>query len=107
MSEFTQSLHEVFTLFGPLTIKKMFGGYGVYKDGLMFGLVADDELYLKVDKLSVDTFADEGSVPFQYDKNGKSVKMSYYSAPEEIFDDPESATTWATRAFEAALRGRK
>lgn len=107
MSEFVDSLEEVFTLFGPVRARRMFGGYGIYHDDLMFGLVADDVLYLKTDKKSVDTFIDLGLVPFEYEKNGKKMKMSYNLAPEEIYDDPEKAREWAVLAFEAALRARK
>jgi DNA transformation protein len=107
MSEFVDNLHEVFDLFGPISAKRMFGGYGIYHDGLMFGLVADDLLYLKADERSIDEFTERGLLPFEYDKKGKMVKMSYYAAPEEIFDDPEEAKEWAERAYDAALRGRK
>jgi DNA transformation protein len=84
----------------------MFGGYGVYHDELMIGLVADDTLYLKTDALSATQFSAAGCVPFEYTKNGVTMKMSYSSAPIEIFDDPEIAKTWAARAYEAALRSR-
>lgn len=107
MSEFVDSLEEVFAGFGPIRTRRMFGGYGVYRDGLMFGLVADDVLYLKADGQSVGAFRELGLAPFEYEKNGKKVKMSYYAAPEAIFDDPERARAWAARAFEAALRSRR
>ena len=107
MSEFVDNLNEVFTLFGLIHTKRMFGGYGVYHDNLMFGLVADDVLYLKADDNSSNTFSRRGLSQFEYEKGSKKVKMSYYMAPEEIFDDPEKAREWASRAFEAALRSRK
>ena len=107
MSEFVDNLEEVFTLLGPISSKRMFGGYGIYHDGLMFGLVADDVLYLKADKKSENLFIDLGLSPFEYEKNGKKMKMSYFLAPEEIYDDPETAREWGVRAFEAALRSRK
>ena len=107
MSEFVDSLEEVFASFGSIRARKMFGGYGIYHGDLMFGLVADDVLYLKADERSVEVFSKQGLTPFVYEKSGKIVKMSYYTAPEEIFDDPEQAKVWAVRAFEAALRGRK
>ena len=84
----------------------MFGGYGIYHDGLMFGLVADDVLYLKADEISLPAFTEQGLKPFEYEKNCKAIKMSYYVAPDKIFDDPENAREWAVRAFEAALRAR-
>ncbi|NNJ91324.1 MAG: TfoX/Sxy family protein [Gammaproteobacteria bacterium] len=107
MSEFVDNLEEVFSLFGPISTKRMFGGYGVYHDGLMFGLVADDVLYLKTDKKSEAIFTDLGLYPFEYEKKEKKMKMSYYLAPDEIYDDPEIAREWCARAFEAALRSRK
>ena len=107
MSEFVDSLEEVFALFGTIKARRMFGGYGIYHSGLMFGLVADDVLYLKADAKSVEVFSKQGLQPFMYEKRGKKIKMSYYLAPEEIFDDPEQAKAWAVLAFEAALRARK
>jgi DNA transformation protein len=106
MSEFVDSLAEVFEAFGPVRARKMFGGYGIYHDDLMFALVADDVLYLKVDPQSVAVFEQRALAPFEYEKNGKKATMSYRMAPEEIFDDPKQAREWAVLAFEAALRGR-
>ncbi len=107
MSEFVDSLHEVFTDFGLIDTKRMFGGYGIYHSSLMFGLVADDVLYLKADKQSEHRFEERGLSPFLYEKSGKQVRMSYFMAPDEIFDDPELAREWAVLAFEAALRADK
>jgi DNA transformation protein len=107
MSEFVDSLEEVFVLFGPVRARRMFGGHGIYHNDLMFGLVADDVLYLKADERSVAAFTERGLSPFEYEKRGKTMKMSYFMAPEEIFDDAEMAREWAVLAFEAALRGRR
>lgn len=107
MSEFVDHLSEVFARFGPIRARRMFGGYGVYHDDLMFALVADDVLYLKADERTAALFAEQGLPPFEYEKAGKRMQMSYYMAPEEIFDDPDLAREWAVRAFEAALRSRK
>lgn len=104
MSEYIEYLREVFEDFGPITARKMFGGYGIYHDGRMFGLVADDTLYLKVDAENLAWFEEEGLEPFMYEKNGRSVKMSYHLAPDDIMDDRELAAVWARRSFEAALR---
>jgi DNA transformation protein len=106
MSEFVDSLEEVFAAFGAVRAAKMFGGYGIYHDDLMFALVAYDVLYLKADEQSRSAFEERGLPPFEYEKNGKTMKMSYYLAPESIFDDREEARVWAARAFDAALRAR-
>ncbi|MEM7432521.1 MAG: TfoX/Sxy family protein [Pseudomonadota bacterium] len=107
MSEFVDYLGEVFQQFGAIRARRMFGGYGVYHDDLMFGLVADDVLYLKADDQSAGLFTEKGLMPFEYVKNGKPMKMSYYTAPEEIFDDPDVAEAWARHAYDAALRSKK
>lgn len=107
MSEFTDHLQEVFGQFGPVRARKMFGGHGIYHDGLMFALVANDTLYLKVDPDNRAWFDERNLPPFEYVKQGRTVKMSYHLAPEEIFDDPEMAAEWAGRSFEAALRGKR
>ena len=104
MSEFVDYLKEVFEQFGEIRARKMFGGYGIYHDGIMFGLVADDTLYLKADDTTAEYFASRGLGQFEYDKGDKVVKMSYYLAPEEIYDDPDEAVVWAKRAYEVAFR---
>jgi DNA transformation protein len=107
MSEFVDNLQEIFMLFGPVQARRMFGCYGIFHDGLMFGLVADEVLYLKADGNSSAEFEKRGLGQFEYEKKSKKIKMSYYMAPEEIFDDPEEAKVWASLAFDAALRSRK
>ena len=107
MSEFVENLHEVFAHFGAIHTRKMFGGHGIYHDGLMFGLVADDTLYLKADGQNLGYFQDRELPAFEYLKQGKLTRIAYHQAPEEIFDDPQTAAEWAARSFEAALRGRK
>lgn len=84
----------------------MFGGYGIYHDGLMFALVTDDTLYLKADDTSRQQFIDRTLTPFTYEKQGKTIQLSYYQAPEEIYDDPDEAVYWAKQAFQAALNAK-
>ena len=107
MSEFVDNLKEVFEPFGRVQARKMFGGYGLFHEGLMIGLVADEVLYLKADAASAVYFTELGLAPFAYPKGDRTITMSYYMAPEAIFDDPDAARLWAVRAFEAALRSRK
>lgn len=106
MSEFIDYLHEVFAEFGPIRARRMFGGFGIYRDDVMFALVADDVLYLKADEESMREFESRGLGRFAYDKGGTVVTMSYYEAPVEIYDDPDDAGLWARRAFDAALRAK-
>lgn len=107
MNEFVTSLRDVFAPLGAITIKPMFGGHGLYYDGLMFALVANEVLYLKVDKQSQGIFIEQGLEAFSFEKNGKLMKMSYHQAPESVFEDPDRAKEWGVRAYEAALRASK
>ena len=85
----------------------MFGGYGIYRDDLMFALVANDVLYLKTDEAMARELAARDLKPFEYAKQGKRMQIAYYTAPAEIFDDPDEAKLWATRAYAAALRSKE
>lgn len=106
MSEFVDYLHEVFAHFGPISARRMFGGYGIYHDGLMFALVVDDTLYLKADAGNIAQFEQRGLRPFAYNSRGRTVRLSYYLAPEEMLEDSNEAAAWARRSFEAAMRSR-
>lgn len=107
MSEFTDYLQEVFSEFGAVTARKMFGGHGIFHDGLMIGLVAQDTLYLKVDADTKPQFEALGLEQFMYPQGDKMVGMSYYLAPEEALDDPAEMRNWAQLAYAAVLRSRK
>jgi DNA transformation protein len=82
----------------------MFGGAGVYRDGLMFALVSDSEIYLKADEETAERFRAAGSRPFVYSREGKQATMSYWSMPDEALDDPDLVGEWAEIACEAARR---
>ncbi|MFT5394991.1 MAG: DNA transformation protein [Gammaproteobacteria bacterium] len=80
--------------------------FGIYHEDVMIGLVADDILHLKTGKSTKKYFINKQLPPFEYDKGEKKKQMSYYIAPEEIFDDPEQASYWANLANAAALRSK-
>ena len=90
--------------FGPCEAKRMFGGHGIFHQGLMFGLIADGNLYLKADDESRDRFLAEGSEAFTYYKQDKPFQLSYYLAPDDFFEDPDATLRWARLAFDCALR---
>lgn len=106
-NEYKIFLEELFAGFGPVTIRNMFGGGGVYHDGVMFALVAGDMLYLKADDTNRADFEAEGMGPFTYTGKNKPVSMSYWQLPEALYDDPERFTDWARKAFEAAARAKR
>ncbi|GLQ32595.1 TfoX/Sxy family protein [Litoribrevibacter albus] len=103
-SEFADYLCEQLMPIGPVRAKRMFGGYGLFLDDLMFGLIADDVLYLKTDELTRPNFESLGLEPFSYSKKDKVVSLSYSQAPEDAIEDPHLLCEWANAAFGAALR---
>lgn len=97
-------LEEMLTPLGPVMVKRMFGGFGVFLDGLMFGLVTDDQLYLKTGEGGRSMFEAEGLGPFTYTKKGgPAVLTSYYRAPERLLDDQDEMLEWARAAHRAAV----
>lgn len=107
MSEFVDHLAELFEAFSPVTLRRMFGGHGVFRDELMFGLVVDDALYLKADGKNRAMFESAGLPRFEYTRRGRRIALSYYLAPEEALEDPATLAEWARPAFDAALRARR
>ena len=105
-SEFVRYVVESLQPLGPVSSRRMFGGHGIYLDGVMFALVAADQLYLKVDDGNRAAYAAAGLEPFTYSGRGAPVRMSYHEAPGEGLDDPDLLCAWAREAYAAALRAR-
>jgi DNA transformation protein and related proteins len=98
-------LRDIFSTFGPVTVRRMFGGTGIYADGVMIALVADEVIYLKVDDETAGAFEQEGLAPFTYSKKpGKLAVMSYRRMPDRCYDDPDELARWASHALAAAKR---
>lgn len=100
-------LKDLFSPFGEIAIRKMFGGAGVYCDGVIFAIEADDAVWFKVDDVTRAEFEAEGLEPFTIEMNGKTGSMSYYNAPEDIYDDEDELRRWTLLALGAAARNRK
>ena len=84
----------------------MFGGAGVFLDGLMFGLIADEVLFLKADETTCAAFEKEGLGPISYQKgNGQTIVMGYWQIPDRLLDEPEELVSWSRTALAAARRG--
>ena len=105
-SEFVAFVLEGLQPLGGVGARRMFGGWGIYKDGVMFALIADDQLYLKVDDGNRAAYEDAGLPHFTYAEKGKPIRMPYCAAPSEGFDDPDVLCAWAREAYAAALRTR-
>jgi DNA transformation protein len=100
-------LSDLFADFGPVTIRRMFSGFGISVDGVNFALALRAGLYFRADEQNIPQFEAEGSGPFQYQqrKTAKTVTVnSYWQLPARLFDDSEELALWARAALSAAQR---
>lgn len=99
---------DLFAPFGDIRVKKMFGGAGVYCDDLFFAIMDDEAIWFKVDDDTRAEFESRGLEPFVFEmKDGSSGTMSYYNAPDDIYDDEDELKRWTTMALDAASRAAK
>lgn len=102
------AIEEMFEALGPVTIKRMFGGKGVYHQGLILALEVDGEMLLKAGAESAGEFEAAGARQWSYGAKSrpKPVAMPYWSIPEDAYDDPEVMAYWVRLAFAAALKAK-
>jgi DNA transformation protein and related proteins len=94
---------DLFAPFGKVKLRRMFGAEGLFRDGLMFGIVYRERIYLKTSEDSRQAFITEGASPLYYEfKNAEGVLTSYYELPDRLYDDPDELTEWARAAFAVA-----
>src|SRR5437762_12930068 len=102
---FAEFLREQLAPLGRVTMRRMFGKSGVFCDGLMFGMVRDDTFYFRVDDHNRAAFKEAQSFPpLNYEKKGSAIDLSFWRAPERLFDEPDELVTWARAALAAARR---
>ena len=102
---FAEFLREQLAPLGPLTMRRMFGKTGVFCDGLMLGMVTDNTLYFRVDDDNRTAFAEAASFPpLNYEKKGSTIDLSFWRAPDRLFDEPDELVRWAQIALAAARR---
>jgi DNA transformation protein and related proteins len=103
--EFAEFLREQLAPLGLVTMRRMFGKTGVFCDGLMLGMIRDNTLYLRVDDANREAFKEaEAFPPLNYEKQGGTIDLAFWRAPERLFDDPEELLAWARAAMAAAER---
>lgn len=102
--DFLDYVMELLGPFGTVGARRMFGGHGVFLDGLMFAIVSADTLYLKADEMSRAEFELAGCEVFGYARKGKRAALSFYRAPADAMESPELMLPWARTAYAAALR---
>lgn len=104
--EYLDYLLDLLAPLGPVGAKRMFGGAGLFLEGVMFALVVDDVLYLKADEQTRGAFEDRGLGPFTYTKKSRKepVRLSYFEAPPDVIEDSDGLCAWGRDAWEAAKR---
>lgn len=110
-TEFPEYVLDLIAQVGPpfdaaARLRRMFGGHGIFCDGVMFALIADDVLFLKVDDETKPSFRDAGSEPFTYEKSGKLIELSYLTVPDDAAENVEELRPWAHMALAAANRAK-
>lgn len=103
---FVEHVLELLAPLGPVRSRAMFGGHGLYLDGLFVAIIADEGLYLKADAASQGRFAAAGGQPFVYATAGREIRLNFWSPPAEALDSPALMAPWARLALQAALAAR-
>jgi DNA transformation protein len=102
---FAEFLREQLAPLGAITMRRMFGKTGVFCDGFMLAMVRDNTLYFRVDDESRATFKEAQSFPpLDYEKKGRAIDLSFWRAPERLFDEPDELVAWARAALAGAQR---
>ncbi len=101
----TAAIEEMFQGLGPVTIRRMFGGKGIYHMGRIVAVEVRGEMLLKADEQSASEFEAAGASQWAYEGKKRSpVKMPYWSIPDDAYDDPDVMARWVRLAYEAAVR---
>ena len=90
-----------------VSVRRMFGGYGVYRQGLIFGLVIEDVLYFKADEMNRPDYEAQGCEPFTYEAKGKRISIMYWQVPECALEEPEMLGEWAEKSYQASIRAQQ
>ncbi len=104
--EFQDFAEDLFEPLGGVVFRRMFGGLGIFRQGMMFALIIDDVLYTKADATRIPFHEAEGCGPFAYEAKGRIVTTSYWRVPERLYDDPDAFRDWALAAFAVAERAQ-
>lgn len=102
--DFVRHVVDLMQCVGPVSYRRMFGGFGLFLDGCMLAIIVDGDLFLRVDSHCQQAFIDQGLQPFIYYKQKKPIKLPYFQAPEETLESSDNMSHWANLAVGAAFR---
>ena len=94
---------DLFQVFGPIALKRFFGGEGIYSGNIMIGMIFGDTIYFKTDEETRKSFLAERTKPFTFKKGGETVVTGWYALPDRLYDEPDELAEWAQAAFKVAL----
>ncbi len=101
-------MNDIFISFAGIKSRAMFGGWGIYKNGIIFAIIADGTLYFKVDESNKDDYLKNKSKPFTYTMpSGKKVSMSYWELPQEIMEDQIELEKWIAKSIKISQSKKK
>ena len=94
---------DLFAAFGRITLRRMFGGEGIFVNGLIVGIVVRDQIYLKTDEATRAAYKNEGCKPFIFKTRTKKIASSYFAIPDRLYDEPDELAAWARQAHAVSL----
>lgn len=106
LSPYAEYIIDLLSPFGEITAKFMFGGYGIYKNGIIIGIIAEDELYFKVDHSNKADYEKLGSQPFIFETKGKKSQMSYWKVPSEILENEEILADYLQASYNVSINSK-
>ena len=106
-SDYLDYILDLLSICENITSRKMFGGYGIYRNGIIFAIIIDNELYFKVDESNIDEYKNLNSEPFTFNSKGKKISMSYWKLPEEVMEDEDLLLKFMDLSYEASIQKKK
>jgi len=105
--DYLEYILDVLSLCDNITAKRLFGGYGLYQNGIIFAIIVENELYFKVDESNIDLYQNLNSEPLTFHAKGKTISMSYRKVPDEIIENKELLVTHVELAVLASAKNKK
>jgi len=105
-SGFVEYILDLLSCYKKVTARRMFGGYGIYSNKIIFALIIDNELYFKIDGQLAQEYKKYGSYPFTYQRNNQTIAFSYWYVPVEIIEDSDLLKDWFNKSFKVALENK-
>ncbi len=104
---FVDYILDLLSIYGNISSRRMFGGYGIYLNKIIFAIIIDDELYFKADNDLAEKYKQAGSHPFTYQKNDKTIALSYWYISAEVIETQDLLKDWFNQSLSVATNSKK